>query len=124
MPITMRVIKQVLCLVHDGCLWLEEPIRITNMLIHMITWLPHLGLNLTMELGRKIGEHDLAEKMKDKFKLVKKLHGYSISSITNPTVKVATQILARKIMRKCHADEVSTLLVSLVAQCMEGIQLN
>jgi len=77
-----------------------------------------------MELGRKIGEHDLAEKMKDKFKLVKKLHGYSISSITNPTVKVATQILARKIMRKCHADEVSTLLVSLVAQCMEGIQLN
>ena len=23
-PITMIVIKQFLCLVHDGCLWLEE----------------------------------------------------------------------------------------------------
>lgn len=31
------VIKKLLCLVQDGCLWLEEMIPITNMLIHRIT---------------------------------------------------------------------------------------
>lgn len=40
-PITLLVIKQLLCLVHDGCLWLEDPIPITDMLIHRITWLPY-----------------------------------------------------------------------------------
>ena len=29
-PITILVIKQLLGLVHDGCLWLEEPIPITK----------------------------------------------------------------------------------------------
>lgn len=32
--ITVLVIKQILCLVHDGCLWLEETIPITDKLIH------------------------------------------------------------------------------------------
>lgn len=27
-------------------------------------------------------------------------------------------------MRKCHADEVSTLVVTLAAQCTEGVQFN
>ena len=37
-PINLIVIKQLMCLVHDGCLWLEEPIHITNMLIHRINF--------------------------------------------------------------------------------------
>lgn len=123
-PITMIMIKQLLCLVHDGCLWLEEPIPITDMLIHKITQLLHLGLNPAMAFGGKTGECDLTEKIKDKFKLVKKLCGYSISIITDPIVKVDTQILVGKIMRKCRIDEVRTLDVSLAAQCTEGIQLN
>lgn len=68
-----------------------------------------------MEFGGKRGEHDLTKQMKDKFKLSKKPHDYSISSIINPAVKVATHILVRKIMSKCHADEVSALVVSLTA---------
>lgn len=50
----------------------------------------HLGLNSAKVFGRKINERDLAEKMKDKFKLVKKSHRYSIASITDPMVKVST----------------------------------
>ena len=72
MPIIMVVIKQLLCLVHDGCMWLEEPILITDMLIHRITRLLHVGENQTMAFGGKAGERDLAEEMKDKFKLAKK----------------------------------------------------
>ena len=55
---------------------MEEPIPITDMMIHRITLLRHSGLNLAKAFGRKTGEHDLAEWMKDKFKLVKKLRGY------------------------------------------------
>ena len=68
----------------------------TDMLIHRITLLQHSGLNPAKAFGIKEGKCGLAERMKDKFKLVKELHGYSISSITDPVIKVATQILARK----------------------------
>lgn len=88
--INLIIIKQLFFLVHDGCLWLNVSIPITNMLIHMITLLPHSRLNSTKVFGGKTSECDLTEKMKDKFKLVKKPCGYSITSITDPTVKVAT----------------------------------
>lgn len=89
-PITLIVIKQWLFLVHDGCLWLEDPIPITNMLIHRITLLLHLGLNPAMAFGRKMGENNLTKRMKNKFKLAKKPRSYSISNIIEPVVKVAT----------------------------------
>lgn len=109
---------------HDGYLWLEKPIPITDILIHRITRLPHSRQNLAKEFGGKVGERDIIERMKEKFKLVKKLHGYSISSITYLVIKVATKILAKKIMWKCCADEVPTPVVSLAAQCAEGVQFN
>lgn len=103
-PITVLVIKQFLCLVHDGCLWLEEPIPIIDKLIHKITWLPYIVENSAMTFGGKGGKHALAEAMKEKFKLVKKLRGYAISSISDPVVEVAMQILAGMVMRKCCAE--------------------
>lgn len=36
-PITIFVIRQLLCLVHNGYLWLEEPIPITVEIIHKIS---------------------------------------------------------------------------------------
>ena len=60
------------------------------MLIHQITLLPHSGLNPAKEFGGKTSERDLAKKMKEKFKLVKKPHEYSITSITDPVVKIST----------------------------------
>lgn len=103
---------------------MEDPIPIINMLIHRITLLPHSRLNPDKEFGRKIGERDLAKRMKDKFKIVKNPRRYSIYNITDPVVKVVAQILAGKIMGKCHMDEVLTPIVSLVTWCMEGIQFN
>jgi len=106
---------------HEECLWLSVPIPITDMLIHQIMLLLHSGLNLGKEFGRRMIERNLIEKMKEKFKLVKKPHGYSITSITNPAVQVATQIIAGKVMRKCHADEVLAPVISLAAQCTKGV---
>lgn len=39
-PITIFVIRQLLCLVHEGYLWLKELIPITAELIHRISNLP------------------------------------------------------------------------------------
>ncbi len=44
-----------------------------------------------MVFGEKVGEQALAEAMKEKFKMVKKLRGYAISSICDPVLKVATR---------------------------------
>jgi len=55
---------------------MEEPIPITDRLIHKITWLPYIGENLAMMFGEKGGEQVLMEAMNEKFNLVKKLRGY------------------------------------------------
>lgn len=62
--------------------------------------------------------------MKKKYKLAKKKRGYAISSISEKVVKVATQILASKVMHSCRENEVPTPVVALAEQCMEGVHLN
>lgn len=119
-PVTVFVIRQLLFLVHDGCLWLEEPVPIIDHLIHWITQLPYSGEDLANISEGKGGELALAEAMKKKFKLEKK-RGYAISSISNPAVKVETQILAGKVMRKCCTDEVPVPVIVLMAQCAKGV---
>ena len=66
----------------------------------------------------------LIEAMKKKFKLDKKKQGYSICNINNPAIKVATQILAGKVMQRCCADEVPMPVIALAAQYTEGVEFN
>lgn len=68
----MFFIRQLLCLVHDGCLWLEEPIPITDHLIHRITQLPCAREDPTNILEGKSDDMAIVEAMKKKFKLEKK----------------------------------------------------
>ena len=75
---------------HDGCLWLEEPIPITDHLIHRITRPPCTREDPANISEGKSDDLAIAEAMKKKFKLEKKKRGYAISNINNPTVKVAT----------------------------------
>lgn len=96
-PITIIIIGQLLCLLHDGYLWLEEPILITADLIHRISWLHCKGEDPT-KIARKSGDLALVEAMKVKYKLEKKKRGYVISSIKDKGVHIATQLLARKVM--------------------------
>ena len=88
-PVTVLVIKQLLCLVHDGCLWLEELIPITDRLIHRIINISYIGEILVLIFGGKGGEQVLTESMKEKFKLLKKPCEYAISNIYDPAMKVA-----------------------------------
>jgi len=60
-------------IVHDGCLWLGEPIPIMNMLIHIMTQQPYKGANPAKEFGGKTREKELTDKMKKEYELLKKL---------------------------------------------------
>lgn len=92
-------------------------------LIHKISWLPCKGKYPTTIVG-KGSDLTLAESMKAKYKLEKKRTGYVISSIKDNVVHVVTQLLARKVMRKCRTDEVPAPMVALDKQCMEGVKFN
>ena len=112
-PVTIFIIKQLLCLVHDGCLWLEEPIPITIDLIHCISRLTYKGEDHVDISEGKRSDLAIAEAMKKKYKLEKKKRGYTISNINDKAVKVASQILAGKVMCKCRAEEVIASVVAL-----------
>jgi len=62
--------------------------------------------------------------MKAKYKLEKRKRGYVIASIKDRWVRVATQLMASKLMRKCHADEVPTPIIALLDECAEGVRFN
>jgi len=114
-PIIIFVIKKLLCLVHGGCLWLEEPIPITEHLIQRITQLPCKGDD-TIDISEgKRNDLAIVEAMKN-YKLEKKKRGYAISSINDKIVRVVTQILAGKVMCKCHVDEVPMPMVALAEE--------
>lgn len=59
-----------------------------------------------------------------KYKLEKKKRGYAISSINKKVVRVVTQILVGKVMRKCRTNDVPVPVVALTEQCAEGVQFN
>ncbi len=89
LTINLIIIKQLLCLVHDGYLWLEELIPITTNLIHQISRLPIKGNNPAAIAG-KGGDLALTEVMKAKYKLEKRKRGYVITSIKDQGVCIAT----------------------------------
>lgn len=109
---------------HDGYLWLEEPIPIMADLIHRISRLPCKGKDPVTIAKGKGSDLALAEAMKMKYKSEKKKRGYTISNIKDKDIRIATQILADKVMRKCRRDKVPASVVALAEQCTEGVQFN
>lgn len=79
--INKACVHQLLTLVHDGCLWLGEPITITNMLIHRITKIPYKGADPAKEFVGKSLEKQLADRTKTEYGVVKGKCKYSIHSI-------------------------------------------
>lgn len=69
--LTICVIRQLLCLVHDGFLWLEDPIPITANIVHQITHLPVKGNDPTNIAGKSSDARHI-ETMKAKYKLEKR----------------------------------------------------
>jgi hypothetical protein len=62
--------------------------------------------------------------MKEKFDTFRGKRGLDVKNINDKNVRFVTQVLACKLLRKCHKDEVSTAVIAATEKCMEGVQMN
>jgi hypothetical protein len=54
----------------------------------------------------KAHEKALEERMKEKYGTFRGAHGLDVANINDDIVRFATQVLACKLPRKCHEDQV------------------
>jgi hypothetical protein len=71
-------------------------------------------------LDDKTKEKSLVEEMKNKYDVDRGMRGIIIKRINDVAIQMATKILACKLLRKFHREEVPTGVVTVVAQCVEG----
>ena len=69
-----------------------------------------------MAIAEKNNDLALAEAINARYKLENKKKGYAIASIKEKGVYVATQLLASKLMRKCHIDKLPVSVIALAKQ--------
>ena len=70
----------------------------------------------TLILDDKSKEKVLAEEMKKKYGTTRGTRGIIIKWINNPATQLGTNILACKLLRKCHKDEVPARVIVVAAQ--------
>lgn len=66
----------------------------------------------------------MIDNLKKKYKLAKGQRGYIIDSIPDNAAHIATQLLAGKVMRKCHGTEVPTVVIVFTKECAAGVWFN
>jgi hypothetical protein len=119
-----KCINQLMEVTHGGFLWLEEPIYIDVELISFITGLPCQGKSLMQYLEEKMKEKALAEEMKKTYGTERGSCRIIIKCISDATTRLATKIMACKLLRKCRKEEVPAEVIMAEAQCTEGIMLS
>jgi len=72
----------------------------------------------------KSNDVGMIEWLKKTYKLTNGMQGYVIDSISDNAVQVATQLLARKVMRKCRSFEISIIFIALAEECATGVRFN
>jgi hypothetical protein len=77
----------------------------------------------TLILDDKSKEKALAEEMKNKYGTTRGTRGIIIKQIRNTTTQLGTNILACKLLIKCHKDEVPAGVIAVAAQCAEGTSM-
>jgi hypothetical protein len=106
-----------------GTLWLDPPVSIDTALIARITGLPKVGEDLTI-LFNKVGERPLSELVKEKFETFRGKRDIDVKRINDKNVRFSTQVLVKKLLQKCHKDEVPTAFIATTEKCMEGVHMN
>jgi hypothetical protein len=109
---------------HGGYLWVEEPISIDVELITYITGLPPRGETPTQFLDDKTKEKALAEEMKKTYGTERGSRRIIIKHISDATTRMATKIMACKLLRKCRKEEVPVGVIAAATQCAEGTILS
>jgi hypothetical protein len=89
-----------------------------------ITGIPSWGMDPVLTLDDKSKEKELAEKMKKKYGIARGTRGIIIKRIKNAVTQLGKNILACKLLRKCHKDEVPSGVIVVAAQCKEGTSVS
>jgi hypothetical protein len=113
-------IKKLLEVMHGGILWLDTQVSIDVDLIAKITGLPTNGEQPTQYLDDKTKEKALEEEMKQMYGTERGSRGIIINQISEPTTRLATKLMACKLLRKCRKEEVPAGVIAVVVQCVKG----
>jgi hypothetical protein len=84
-------VDMLLNCVHGSYLWMDMPISIDTNLIALITCLPSQGEDPTLMFVDKKNDKTLLESMRLKFHIVRGVCGLDVSSICDPTIRIATK---------------------------------
>jgi hypothetical protein len=117
-------VKKLMAVTHGGYLWLEHTISVDVYLIAHIIGLPSRGEEPTQFMDEKTKEKALAREMKKKYGTERGSRGFIIKRISDIEKRMAKKIMACKLLRKCHREEVHVGVVANVAQCAEGTTLS
>jgi hypothetical protein len=72
----------------------------------------------------KANEKELSERIKEKYGTYRGACGIDVASITDDTIRFATQVLACKLLRKCHKDQVPMGAIVATEKCVAGVMMN
>jgi len=74
---------------------------------------------------RKIMDHTLAQRIKETYgDFDQGMRGYKVSSIQSDAMRLACQLIARKLVHKNRPTQVTGFVVDLAGKCAEGQQMN
>jgi hypothetical protein len=117
-------IKLLLTCVHGGYLWLDKAIYIDTDLTARITGLPMQGQDPNSMFANKKTDRTLLEAMRENFHTVIGVRRLDVLSICDPTVRIAMQTMACKLLRKCRKDQVPMGVIVAVEKCVKGVSMS
>jgi hypothetical protein len=121
---TTACVKQLLAVTHGGDIWLDKPVPITIELNAQITGLPTWGMDPALIMDDKFKEKALAEEMKKKYGTTRGMRDIMIKQINNTATQLGAKILACKLLRKFHKEEVPAGVIVVAAQCAEDSSMS
>jgi hypothetical protein len=109
--------KLLLSCVHGGFLWLYKSMSIGTQLIAQIIGLPTQGEGPFPLFMGKANEKALLERIKEKYGTYRGMCGLDVVSINDYTVRFVSQVLACKLLRKCHKHQVPARAIGTMEKC-------
>ena len=109
---------------HGRDIWLDKLISIDVDLIVCIIGLPSQGMDPAQFLDDKTKEKELAEEMNKKHSIDRGTQGIIIKRINDFVTQMAAKILACKLLRKFHREEVPTKVIAIASQCVKGTRVS
>jgi hypothetical protein len=118
-------VRLLLSCYHGGYLWLDYRITVDLILINQIIGISMQGPDPQYFYPRKTTDRTLAQRIKDTYGDVEKgMPGYKVASIENAIVRLGSQMITGKLVRKKRPTQVIRFVVDLVGKCAEGLQMN